>query len=123
MKELNMILVAGRHEIKEATDGSIFKHDIVDPTRVDRLETLAFGGIWDACYKHHDRNEKGYLVPDDEEDSYRLFLAKDLYLNIYVTGLTVALIATLNVCKENGIKVKLMHYDKNKKSYYAQCVK
>lgn len=41
-------------------------------------------------------------------------------LEIYVTGLTVALIATLNVCRLLGIDVVLYHYDRETNSYYKQ---
>ncbi len=42
---------------------------------------------------------------------------------IYVTGLTQALIATLNACRANGVKVYLVHYDREKKSWWTQGVK
>lgn len=41
---------------------------------------------------------------------------------IYVTGLTQALIATLNACRAHGIKVYLVHYDREKKSWWTQGV-
>lgn len=39
---------------------------------------------------------------------------------IYVTGLTVALIAALNVCREYQISVTLMHYNRETGEYYPQ---
>ena len=44
-------------------------------------------------------------------------------LNLYVTGLTVALIAVLNVARELNIKVILWHYNKETNDYYYQEVK
>lgn len=41
-------------------------------------------------------------------------------INLYVTGLAVALISVINACKALGININLMHYDKVKKSYYMQ---
>ena len=41
-------------------------------------------------------------------------------LEIYVTGLTVALIATLNVCKILGVQAVLYHYDRESETYYEQ---
>ena len=41
-------------------------------------------------------------------------------LVIYVTGLTVALIAVLNACRMLGIKVFLKHYNRDNNSYYTQ---
>lgn len=39
-----MALCEGRHEIKGAVDGSIFKGE-VDPLAVDRLENMAFNSL------------------------------------------------------------------------------
>lgn len=44
-------------------------------------------------------------------------------LTLYVTGLTVALISVVNVCRELQIKVTLMHYNKETGDYYPQEVK
>ena len=44
-------------------------------------------------------------------------------LNLYVTGLTVALIAVLNATRELGIKVTLWHFDRESGKYYCQEVK
>lgn len=44
-------------------------------------------------------------------------------LNLYVTGLTVALIAVLNVCREQKIKVTLYHFNRETGNYYPQEVK
>lgn len=44
-------------------------------------------------------------------------------LSLYVTGLTVALIAVLNATKELNIKVTLWHFDRESGKYYCQEVK
>ena len=41
---------------------------------------------------------------------------------LYVTGLTVALVATLNACRNCNIPVVLMHYDRESGNYYPQPV-
>jgi len=41
---------------------------------------------------------------------------------LYVTGLTVALIAALNACRNLSIPVTLMHFDRESGSYYPQQV-
>ena len=44
-------------------------------------------------------------------------------LTLYVTGLTVALVAALNACKKAGVKnVVLMHYNRDGGKYYPQKV-
>ena len=42
------------------------------------------------------------------------------YLMLYVTGLTVALIAVMNACKMLGVRIMLMHYNKDTGEYYPQ---
>lgn len=43
-------------------------------------------------------------------------------LDLYVTGLTVALVAVLNACHKLGIVVTLYHYDREEGNYYPQQV-
>lgn len=50
-------------------------------------------------------------------------LAGTSELILYVTGLTVALVAVVNVCRELNIKLTLMHYDRTSGDYYPQEVK
>lgn len=87
-----MSLCEGRHEIPQAVDGSIFDNE-VNPLATSALERIA--------------GEK---------------LQKVTELDLYVTGLTVALVAVLNVCHSTGIKVTLYHFDRNSGEYYPQAV-
>lgn len=91
-KNLKVALCEGRHEIKEAVDGSIFS-STVDPTDVEGLEVIAL------CR-----------------------LTGVQQLDLYVTGLTVALVAVLNVCHMEGIAVTLYHYNRETGDYYPQRV-
>lgn len=91
-KYMKVALCEGRHEIPEAEDGSIFS-SIVDPTDVQGLEVIAL------CR-----------------------LAGVAQLDLYVTGLTVALVAVLNVCHIEGIAVTLYHYNRETGDYYPQRV-
>lgn len=89
----SMALCEGRHEIPEATDGSIFSNEL-NPLAVQELETEAL------------RKLEGLQS-----------------LNLYVTGLTVALVAVLNACRTLGINVTLYHFDRTSNTYYSQEVK
>lgn len=88
-----MELCKFRHSIPDAVDGAIFPNTI-DPLAVEDLESTA------------------YTVLDGVDS-----------LVLYVTGLSVALVATLNACRDRGITVKLMHYNKDTGTYYPQKVK
>lgn len=91
----NMALCNGRHPIPDAVDGAVFEHEIADPTAVDYIEAEAFSRLSEM---HID------------------------CLNLYVTGLTVALIATINACKRLNIKVIFWHFDRDTGKYYEQNV-
>lgn len=125
MNTLNIALCEGRHEISGAIDGSIFATGIQDVTNTAHLENKAFDGIWNACYRHYRNGESGYLMSDpdwDGEDAEPLVICKGIKVNLYVTGLTVALIAALNVCKQEGLNVTLWHYNRETDNYYPQTV-
>lgn len=89
-----MSLCKGRHEIPEAVDGSIFGTE-VDPLNVDGLQTQAMETLSALEIRH---------------------------LDLYVTGLTVALIAALNACRSLGITVTLWHFNRETGKYYSQDV-
>ena len=90
-KTLSLALCQGRHEMPAEVVGSIFGQE-VDPLDVQGLEQIALDRV------------KGL-------DS----------LTLYVTGLTVALVATLNACKKAGVKkVVLMHNNRDAGRYYPQ---
>ena len=91
--EVYMSLCEGRHEIPQAIDGSIFGTEL-DPLDLTGMEREAAKQL------------RGVFT-----------------LNLYVTGLTVALIAVLNVCREQKIKVTLYHYNRETGDYYPQEVK
>lgn len=98
---LNMGLCEGRHNIPQVTDGYIFPLE-VNPTNVQKLTETAFNKL---------------------EDFY--FSTDKLHLNLYVTGLTVALISVLNACrlldpKLLDLEITLYHYDRDTNSYYPQ---
>lgn len=125
MNAINIALCEGRHEIPGAIDGFIFETEIQDVTNTTRLEEQAFSGIWNACYRHYRNGESGYLMSDpdwDGEDMEPLIIRKGVTINLYVTGLTVALIATINVCRREGLNVTLWHYNRETDSYYPQNV-
>ena len=41
-------------------------------------------------------------------------------LRLYVTGLTVALVTVINYCVSNGVKLTLLHFDRESGGYYEQ---
>lgn len=113
-----MALCQGRHEIKEAINGSIFEKE-VNPLEIKELEKQAFYSISRQCT----RFQLLEPVPSDTEGVDCFCIPKGLKLDLYVTGLTVALIAVLNVCRQEGIKVTLYHFNRETGTYYPQEVR
>lgn len=93
LTEVHAALCAGRHPIPAAVDGSIFDEN-VDPTNYVDLEVTAVGQL------------VGIKV-----------------LHLYVTGLSQALIATLNAAKITGTQVVAYHYDRDTGEYFPQVVR
>ena len=99
-KTLSMELCSGRHPIAQAVDGAIYPETVHSVTQPNKLEEIAEEAL-----------QRKPTYGDLQEISR---------INLYVTGLTVCLIATLNVCRKADIKVTLWHYDKYTKSYFRQ---
>ena len=90
MRNMKMALCEGRHEIPQATDGAIFPNSI-DPLNTDWMHAHA-----------------------------KEILAECDALDLYVTGLTVALVEVIRVCVENSIDLVLYHFDRVSGAYYPQ---
>ena len=90
----SMALCEGRHAIPQAVDGAIFDA-VINPLDVEGLQTEAYNKL------------KSLDIKD---------------LSLYVTGLTVALVAVLNACCQLNIEVTLYHFNRESGSYYPQKV-
>lgn len=97
MKKLNIALCEGRHNIPQATDGAIYPSIIKDVTDVVSLEKQA-------------------------EQVLNSFFNGQGTVNLYVTGLTVALVAVINVSIRHGVNLTLWHYNTNTGDYFPQPV-
>lgn len=90
----SLSLCEGRHAIPQAEDGAIFGNTI-NPLDPQALQAEA-------------------------ESKLKALDIKSL--DLYVTGLTVALVSVLNACRQLGIVVTLYHYDRESGNYYPQKV-
>ena len=99
-KTLNMELCSGRHPIAQSIDGAIYQETVNNVTQPSKLEEIAEKAL------------KGKTSYGDLQEISRI--------NLYVTGLTVSLIATLNVCRKADIEIELSHYDKYTMIYFMQ---
>lgn len=86
----------GRHDIP-GVSGFVFPAD-VDPLDTDGLSKHAAKALCDAG------------------------LCEAGSLDLYVTGLSVALVAVVNACCERGIPLTVWHYNRDTGSYYPQPV-
>lgn len=96
-KSVRMATWEGRHDIPDAVDGPVFLESdseyITDP---DTLEELAF-----------------YKLREMEVD----------HLHLYITGLTVAVLAIINACRVLNIRVTTWHYDRDYEDYFPYNIK
>ncbi len=102
-------LCEGRHQIPEASDGSIFPAE-VNPLDVDGMEATA-----DQWIAEH-------ICGRWVQHEYAVVLTVDGILHLYVTGLSVALVAVINAASKRGIPLVLWHYDRGTGGYYSQPV-
>ncbi len=109
-----MVLCAGRHDVP-ANDGAIFPGEVnlLDPVK---LATQARERLLELFPETKVRVESPFNAASyvDVPVYYR---GK---LRLYVTGLSVALVAALNACRVLGIDVELLHYDRASGGYYGQ---
>jgi hypothetical protein len=87
-------LCSSRHETP-AHGKAIFPNEVANPLDFAGLEIRAAQVL------------AGYNLP---------------YLYVYVTGLTPALVAVINVCREKGIHLILKHYDRESGRWFSQYV-
>ena len=95
MCSINVGLVKGRHEMGDLVSDFIFKGPIDDPTDFGKMWLVADGFIGD--------------LPMDVKE-----------INLYVTGLTAALIEVIKVCRDYNIKLNLFHFDTKTNTYVKQ---
>lgn len=126
-KTLYMALCEGRHDIPQAVDGAIFSAVIPDVTDARGLEAEAETAIARAALAHYRAGEAGYLPTARYANAVEkgsgfpcVDVAPGFSLVLYVTGLTVATVAVINVCMGVGIPLTLMHYDRDRGDYYPQ---
>lgn len=126
---LKMALCEGRHDIPQATDGAIFPAVIPDVTDVRGLEVAAEAAIARAALAHYRAGESQYLPTAKYAQAVegmgrfpRVDAAPGFGLMLYVTGLSVATVAVINVCIRVGISLTLMHFNQATGDYYPQGV-
>ena len=126
---LYMALCEGRHDIPQATDGAISPAVIPDVTDARGLEVAAEAAIARAALAHYRAGESQCLptakyaqAVEDMGRFPRVDAAPGFGLVLYVTGLTVATVAVINVCLHVGISLTLMHFNQANGNYYPQGV-
>lgn len=91
---VNVALCEGRHAMPNGVEGSIFPN-AVDPTDLVSLDLIA-----------------------------EMFVNNNLgkQINIYVTGLSVALVAVIKAARGKNVGLSLFHYNRDTGNYYKQTV-
>ena len=113
MTNLKLGLCKGRHSISEVAD-YIFETEL-NPTNVTEINELAYERLH-ALFPQTSIIGCTFAYGVDGTKVYR----GDLTL--YVTGLTVALVSVINNCKDLGINLVLMHFNRDTNDYFEQRV-
>ncbi len=101
MKTLKIGVCKGRHEMP--CDYYIFNEEIKFPLDFEMLEIDAYNGLMDALREFEKETSEEYNV------------------QLYITGLTAAVISCLKAFKKCHIyTLELMHYDISSGEYIAQ---
>lgn len=95
-KKIKVAVCKGRHDIPQATDGAIFEQTITE---------MNTAGLFAKASER--------LIRDYE------LITGDM-VHLYVTGLTMATLAVVNVCHSVGIQLVCHHYDKETGKYIPQ---
>ena len=99
--EIELGLCKGRHEIAEISDYIFGEEDT-------NMEVMPFSDMIKMLEVKAD-----VRVAQMVENGYD-------HLNLYVTGLTPALMAVVNACWSNKLKLTLYHYDRSNDIYVPQ---
>jgi len=91
-----VVLCDGRHDVPQATDGAIFPHTV----RLSDLHEVDEVADRFVCQCHCNGDA----------------------LQVYCTGVQYPLVAVINACLKRDVKLTLMHFDPNTKTYYPQQV-
>ena len=95
-KKIRVTVCKGRHEIPQATDGAIFEQTITE------------------------MNPAGLFAKASERLICDYELITGDMVHLYVTGLTMATLAIVNVCHSVGIQLMCHHYNKETGRYIPQ---
>ena len=129
--EINIVLCSGRHSFPENIDNYVFSNAISDPTDIASINKTARESLTEILRKEgrtslecpfsrscSDCGEFCWHCSESTE-----YINYGTEINLYVTGLTVALIEVLNVCADLEISVTLYHYDRDSGNYFPQKVR
>jgi hypothetical protein len=121
MTNINATLCFGRHKMPECVTHAIFGHDVTDiitsPCKLEGRAIASLNAILADC------DVPCVTIQNEDGEDVRAFDCTDVHLTIYVTGLSVALIAAINAAHFGGIRhITLMHYDRETGDYYSQDV-
>ena len=122
MKNIKIGVIAGRHEMpvdKYIFSGELSSEEITNPKGLEIIAKKNFEAIMSELLVSREECE----INNSEygTDSYSTYKLYPVDVELYVSGLTVAVIAAAKAVKAiiNG-NVVLMHYDRESDSYFNQ---
>lgn len=111
-KIVSIGLCRGRHEIP-AVEDYIFQQEL------DPLDIKGMFSTIDGFFKTHLEWGQHLRASQWGYEDNMVYTSND-EVNLYVTGLTVAVAEVIRYCYHNGIALTLYHYDRASGEYYPQ---
>ena len=121
MKTLNIALINGRHEIKEAKDGFLFESIEFDNMN-DLIRSLQKTSDTAIKAVLHQAGISFY-IQEQNADMYRpmLHTEEPFIVNLYATGLTPVLLSAIEEFRRyDGCHLVVKHFDRYSDSYIGQ---
>lgn len=113
METIKAGLIKGRHELP--VERYVFD-EIEDPFDFTKMRRQAEKFVMTSC-----NVEKAYgQAVNSASYTDDCIYEGEFALVLYVTGLSSALAAVIRACAENGVKLTLMHFDKESGDYRPQ---
>lgn len=107
-------LVKGRHEIPVTE--YFFDGELSSPLDFQTIEKIVWEKVEEIAKPHI---EFGLAINQASTGGVAIYMS-DIHLYVYVTGLTSVVAEVISACAHKGVKLTLMHYDRDSGNYLHQ---
>ena len=114
MENYNIGIVRGRHEIP--VNDYFFDGELSSPLDFQTIEKIVWKKVEEITKPHI---EIGLAINQASTEEVDIYMS-DIHLYVYVTGLTSVVAEVISACAHKGVRLTLMHYDRDSGNYLPQ---